>query len=152
MTTIVADRVLLTMSADSRVSDSVAGICFKTQKLFELSSGELIGVSGGISDALKFVKWYADGCDPDDQPEIGDGFNAIVLDRCGRMSTYDFEFVGVEVLDEFFAIGSGAMAAIGAMHMGATPAQAVLVAAKVDSSTNSDVHSLTIDRRKGGLI
>jgi hypothetical protein len=48
--------------------------------------------------------------------------------------------------DPFAAIGSGAMAALAAMHLGSNPRQAVKVAAKVDPSTGGSVHWMGVKR------
>lgn len=45
---------------------------------------------------------------------------------------------------EFYAIGSGAMAALGALHAGASAELAVIAAARVDVFTDDRVHTLTL--------
>lgn len=138
MTTIVADSTQLCMASDSRIShlDSF----FKSPKIFELAGGELIGIAGDITDGVKFAQWYSSGCDKEDEPEFGpEGFDALVLDKSGKLTIWARDLIGLEVQEPFYSIGSGAKAALGALHMGATPAQAVLVAAKIDSNTDSNV-------------
>jgi hypothetical protein len=112
-------------------------------KLFEVGR-ELIGVSGNLSNAIKFVDWYAAGCDPDSEPSFeGEGFDALVLDGA-RLMAWDDSLIPMHVMEPFYSIGSGAHAAMGAMHAGATAEQAILIAAKLDSGTDSNVMVKTL--------
>jgi ATP-dependent protease HslVU (ClpYQ) peptidase subunit len=136
MTTIVADVENGLMASDSRVGHGANS--FRSVKLFEVGK-ELIGVSGNLSNAMKFVDWYAAGCDTDSEPAFeGEGFDALVLDGA-RLMAWDDSMVPMRVLEPFYAIGSGSQAAMGAMLAGATAEKAIEIAAKLDSNTDSNV-------------
>ena len=145
MTTIVADVENGLMASDSRVSHGLSN--FKSEKIFEIGK-ELIGVSGNLSNAIKFVDWYAAGCDPDSEPSFeGDGFDALVLDG-GRLTCWDDSMIPMRVMESFYAIGSGAHAAMGAMHAGATAEEAIAIASIVDTGTDDNVVVKKIKKQK----
>jgi ATP-dependent protease HslVU (ClpYQ) peptidase subunit len=144
MTTIAADSELKIMASDSRVTNE-DGSFFLSRKVFQLPSGELAGLSGNIVDGLKFLDWYANGLDEDEKPEFGaEAFCALLLDNCGRLTIWDADCIGLEVIGRFHAIGSGANAAMGAMLAGASPDEAVAIASRIDSGTDANVVVLKI--------
>ncbi len=152
MTTVIADRVAMEIAGDSRITDESTGLFFRSKKVFLLSSGEAVGISGSIPDAMKFLEWYESGCDGENHPDFtSEKFDALVLDKNGSLFSWDSHLVPSRIEDEFFAIGSGALAAMGAMHMGATATQAVLVAAKLDRNTDEKVVCVRPNKKSGDL-
>jgi ATP-dependent protease HslVU (ClpYQ) peptidase subunit len=141
VTTIVATRK--EMAADRRVSDSGAGTRYKTTKIRRIG-GVIVGAGGANPDVFKFFKWLESGMQ-DEPPKMSkdEGFAAMVVSPAGLFIT-DKDCVFEEVADSFYAIGTGAQAALGAMHMKATPRQAVEIAAKVDNNTGDGVDVLTL--------
>lgn len=67
-------------------------------------------------------------------------FTAVVLAPNGLVFEYDKWGIPVPVTAEFYAVGSGAKAALGAMHAGASAEMAILAACQVDPYTRGPVH------------
>lgn len=135
MTTIVATPTVIV--ADSRCSHACTG--FATQKVFRTPSGELIGIAGSLGDALKFVEWYSAGANLKKKPEFlcEEGFDALVVDG-SRIVIWDHELIPTPIFDPFYAIGSGSHAALGALHSGQDPVEAVKIACLVDRQGSSE--------------
>ena len=160
MTTIVVrDGV---MAADSRITleDESMGTVFRTcDKIFAIGEGKrrvLIGLQGENEPGLVFMDWYRQWQNnlwedptgatlerPASLAECED-FTAIVLRKGGRMYEYGKYCRGDRVKGRFYAIGSGAKAAYGALHMGANARAAVRIACKIDPYSSLPVTSLTI--------
>lgn len=132
MTTIVCDRKV--MAADSLMIDN--GMRSRGTKLFRVGN-EIIGLAGNYYAAMAFLRWYIAGCEESKEPQLENGnvFEAIVLSPDGTMTQWTEAFEPCELEDDFWAIGSGAAAALGAMHAGATPKEAVEIACKVDAGS-----------------
>ena len=104
----------------------------------------IIGVSGDGFAALVFVDWYGSGKDkPNELIEGEADFSAIVLTSIGLFE-YDRWCRGEKVLEEFYAIGSGTKAALGAMHAGCSAKRAVEIACRVDSYSRLPVTALKL--------
>ncbi len=149
MTTIVVrDGV---MAADSRVTvetDAGGSRVFRCEKLYRVSGG-IVGLAGGAFDGLVFLDWLKDPKDskPPDRLIAGDAdFTAIYLTNTG-LYEYDRWCRPEKVLEKFYAVGSGAKAALGALHMGASAVEAVKVACKVDPYSATPIKFLTLQPR-----
>ena len=143
------------MASDSRVSvDSDAGVIrtYSAAKLFrktiqptkrkllaggavkQIPDGDaydvVIGLAGESTPGLVFLDWYGSG-DPEPESISGADFTALILTPQGLFEA-DAYCRPEQVLDEFYAIGSGAAAAMGAMHHGATAQEAVEISCKID--------------------
>lgn len=95
----------------------------------------LIAVSGDVSPALIFVEWYGSGKPyPQILADIDSDFTCLVYSKRGLFE-YDAYCQAEEVKEKFWAIGSGAKAALGAMHAGADAWRAVNIACKIDPYT-----------------
>lgn len=134
MTTIAASRNQ--MAADQRVTDGVRR--FRGRKIRRIGD-VVVGCAGSGPAIAKFLRWLESG-KQDDPPKMGkdDELEAIVLTPAG-LFIYDTSLEAEECLDPFYAVGTGAEAALGAMHMGADPRRAVEVAALVDNSTGGPI-------------
>lgn len=132
MTTVaVKDNVI---AADTRASGDTT---FKVSKLFVTKKG-VIGVAGAFGEALKFVEWYKD--QRRKKPEFGDDseFNALVLRPHGRVELWDGALHPI-VVEQPFAIGSGAQYALGAMIAGVSAFRAVEAACALDPHSAAPV-------------
>lgn len=137
MTTIVADRN--GMAADRRISGT--GSAFKTAKLHRIR-GSIIGYCGNPEQAMRFIEWRRN---PDAKPSFSEpDFEALELTAGGDLLWWGSEMVPLTIDDDHYAIGSGSGYALGAMAMGATPKQAIKIAADYDPGTGSDVQTLTL--------
>ena len=98
----------------------------------------IIGFSGSLLDGLVFVDWWREGRNMDHLPEFrmyrgaddAPDITALVLTPDGlEYWTEHFQPSPVEM--PYFAVGSGAMAAMGAMHMGADAIRAAEAACAI---------------------
>lgn len=129
------------MAADSSAIDQGMHVVVAT-KLWRADGG-LIGMAGTIIHMEPFVRWIADGADPDDYP-CGD-FDAIVVDPKGRISLY--EGGGPDPIvcrGPYVAIGSGGPLALAAMDAGAGARQAVKIAIGRDVGSKGPVHTMRL--------
>lgn len=139
MTTIVV--VGNTMAADSRVTiETEAGGArtFKCQKIFRKKDGRkdvLIGTAGESAPGLIFVDWFGSGKPrPGELIEGEADFTCLVLYRNGALFEYDRWCRGEKIMEPFYSVGSGAKAALGALHaMSVKDARrACAIACKID--------------------
>lgn len=131
------------MAADSRVTiDSEGGGArvFRCEKLYRVKTYNgkrcLVGLAGGSFDGLAFLDWLVSKTSEPPQRLIdGDAaFTALVLNQHGLFE-YDKWCRPERIIEPFYAVGSGAKAALGALHMGASARRAVAVACKIDPYT-----------------
>ncbi len=135
MTTIAVRGGL--MAADSRMTHD--GRMTRCVKLFK-RAGAVIGLAGDDAPAMMFIDWYGSGRS---RPEIlvtgAADFHALVLDEKKRVWLFDKWCRGERITAPFFAVGTGADAAMGAMHAGADARRAVSIACKVDINSGLPV-------------
>jgi hypothetical protein len=99
----------------------------------------IIATAGESSPGMVFVDWYGSGKPiPDLFLHIGGDFTCLVLTPRGLLE-FDVYCRGELVESEFYAIGSGAMAALAAMHCGKSAVEAVRVAARIDPYTGGRI-------------
>ena len=138
MTTIaVRDGV---MACDSRMTGGYIAVC--KSKVVE-GRGCLVGFSGdaiaGYSGAM-----YIAG-EAQDRPTTSKDDVWFLILRGDGMFLADHEFRELPLSgNKYFAIGSGEQAAMVAMHMGATAAEAVKMAIKVDENSGGTVREFTL--------
>jgi len=130
MTTVICTRDL--MVSDRRACSPI----MQTQKIFRVGDS-IFGVSGKISQCLRFIEWKRDGGDPPEYFEEGD-VEVLELTAAGAIYWYGDWLVPVVVREEYFAIGTGAPFALGAMRAGATVERAIEIAALYDESTGPE--------------
>jgi len=128
------------MAADSLVVDQ--GMRVKGDKIIKIN-GDICGVAGNLADLSKFHKWYLDQSDDLDT----DDSTILVLTSKGELFTYE-SGVKMDVKEPFYAIGSGAQAAMAAMYAGKTPKEAVEIAKKIDVNTGGKVKTYKIKSPK----
>jgi ATP-dependent protease HslVU (ClpYQ) peptidase subunit len=144
-----------TMAADTRIVHSDAGIA-KATKLVRKRIGRrdhILGFAGVVSYATMYIEWFGSGKPmPEQLRNIPSeyGFNVLIL--AGKR-LYEADGVGrpIEVESKFYAIGSGAMAALGAMHHGATALQAAKIACKLDHNCGLPIQTMILPTRLRGV-
>lgn len=128
MTTVIATPKGI--YADTKCSYSVP---FKVSKVSQIGSSVFAG-AGDLDDLWRFLDWQRAGGSHDDLPTIDDGLD--ILEVCnGRIYLWGKKLVRVKLNETVYAIGSGAHYAMGALANGATPEQAIKIAAKYDPET-----------------
>ena len=132
------------LACDSQVTvDSEAGGArkFKCDKIYRKTAHNedgseyevLIGTAGDTYTSMLFVDWYGSGQPSPEELTKGDterDFECLIVEADG-IYTADMYCRPVKVKEKFYAVGSGAKAALGAMHMGADAVESVKVAIKV---------------------
>lgn len=142
MTTIAYSRPERLIAADSRQTfDGRPSTC---EKLYR-RAGAVIGLAGDEGSGLLFLDWYGTGrCRPE-LLVVGEGdFEALVLDDKARLWRFDKWCRGERISAKYFAIGTGADAALGALHAGASARAAVRIACKIDINSGLPVRALGV--------
>ena len=135
MTTIATDGKA--MAADGLVTGNGLRHMDDCRKIFTLEDGRIVGMAGSCflhQDAIDFLNGKRDEID------LGDDFEAIILHPNGKCECMDGE--GRCYKQSVPAVtGSGGAVALGAMAHGASPKQAVKIAAQFDTATGGVVTS-----------
>ena len=144
MTTIAANRLML--AGDQKCTDDDKS--FRTRKIRKIGDA-LVGAAGTGPAIGKFFRWLESG-GQDDHPKFAkdDELAALVVTPDG-LFVYDTSCTPEEILDEFYAVGTGAQAALAAMHLGCQPDKAVEIACKVDNNTGGPVDALHLKPKRG---
>lgn len=137
MTTVAANRKMMAADSQATGGDGSRMGCVKLHKIGKL----IVGFCGSLSDGHRFIDAMKAGEDVDGG--LDESFGALILSSSG-LWYYENSLHPIKVVDKFIAIGSGASAAMGAMHMGADPKKAVKIAAKCDSYTGGRVRCLEV--------
>lgn len=134
MTTILADAKKGVMVCDSKATFGTEW--FPVKKVFS-HDGELFGFAGTQSEGMRWLDWYAGG-QRGKMPSIAN-VNIIVLGAEGGVRLVEGSGTLFSVERHFYAVGSGATAAMGAFMAGADAKKAVEIACKIDSGSGGDV-------------
>lgn len=149
MTTIVYRDGIL--AADTRAYSGDRSPIGQKQKIFQFRNSDgtvsTFGISTpqpGFSEEIKV--WFANDKHNDYRPDLnGRGFSALEILSNGEVYYYNDNFTPSGPLTaDWFAIGSGQDFAIGALEMGATAQQAVVVSAKNDAWTGGAVQHIVV--------
>lgn len=142
------------IAADSQVTvDSEAGGArkFRCEKLYRKTVGigrnrrdVIIGTSGESSPSLLFVDWYGSGKDVPEFFIYGTAdFTCLIVEPDGIWEA-DTYCRPERIMEPFYAIGSGAKAALAAMHCGKTAEQAVEIACRVDPFSMPPIVTMSV--------
>lgn len=104
----------------------------------------MVGAAGSVAASEEFINWLLKHGDDDDLPPKGQ-YSALVIDAKGRVREIESgSILPVPRNAKFYSIGSGAPYALAAMYAGASAAEAVKIAAKIDTSTGLPVKILVL--------
>lgn len=138
MTTIATDGK--TMAGDGLISGGGIRYTEDFQKLFRLNDGSIVGVCGDTHNHQQFIDWL----NGDAEAHGMDGEHAALrLMPDGSVRSYDEKGRWIREAVPT-ACGSGYALAIGAMEAGATPEQAVHIAARRDTATGGKISVMKI--------
>ena len=127
MTVIVADRKTMCGDTMCVYQEAVAGTHCKVHRVRDM----LVGYAGDMDSGVAFLEWCKRGMGSRGKPQdLSLNFTGLVLNETG-IYEYTYFLIPMCIERDFWAIGSGAQAALGAMHMGATPWEAVEVACAI---------------------
>lgn len=148
MTTIAYRDGVLAVDSRATMENGGAGRKRAVRKLVRKSITEgrktfdiLLAAAGDFTPGRVFIDWYGSGKPP---PEAlthhGGDFVCLVL-RPDGLYEYDIYLRGERIEEDFYAVGSGADAALAAMHCGKSAVEAVRIAARVDAYTGGKIVS-----------
>lgn len=115
-----------------------------TLKIWRLKDGRLMGHAGARRHAQKLMNWIEN---QDGEPPDTKDVTAFVVEHDGSIWVFDGESERTIGKVPYYAIGSGAQAALGALFMGASAADAVKAAMSVDCWTGGEVFTQTVGYR-----
>jgi len=149
MTTIAYKDGIL--ASDRRLTYEGKIMSDSTQKIFKLNDGSIAALAGDAAAAFEYIKWLQSdrtSSSPVDEMHEVD-FSIMIIAKDGTVSFIENgKMEPPHKPEKYYALGSGRAAALGAMAFGATAAQAVKFAMRVDSSTGGGVDTLTIITEK----
>ena len=102
-----------------------------------------MGFAGSLEDAHGMLEWFNS---PTEKPPKTRSNEFIILTEDRKIFTFVNPTRWVSINEPFYAIGSGGSYALGALHSGKTPREAVLVASKCDAGTGMGVKSFTFKK------
>jgi ATP-dependent protease HslVU (ClpYQ) peptidase subunit len=133
------------MWSDSALN--TGNIVTQAKKIFRVR-GHLVGLAGHSAPCSEFLSKFRTRNNPNREVKTDkDDFQAVVLFKSGKMLHIDADFGWDELNEPYVAIGSGAPFAITALDCGATPEQAIEIAAKRDGDTRLPVQFEALDER-----
>ena len=148
MTVVVYRDGVMASDSGGAVGDMAHRWCKKMARGLD---GALHGISGFASEAYAYLEWVESGYrGSEPKPRVIDEHNAsFVVLRVGRDGVVQIvDGFGVETFPgqvPYMAIGCGREVAMGALHMGATPLQAVQACIEHCSCVWGDIHEIRRD-------
>ena len=129
------------LAADTMIcaGNSIIGYC---PKIVKNKKGNMAGVAGNLDFAAEFIQWFMAG-EKGAPPSNKDATNtyhgdAIVIHKNGNVFVHERQCL-VQVMGQYYAIGSGSPEALGAMHAGADAIGAVKAAIAHDIKCGGDI-------------
>lgn len=152
MTVIVWDGKTLATDKQATQSELV-----RTVTKSRIIRGHLCAVAGDWDLAQEMFMWFEKGAKPDDVPPFFRSkddwvaFVAITPDKRVlkfERSPYPMDFTETVEKDGWFVFGSGRDFAVGALAMGASPEEAVMVASKYCTTCGNGVDVLHLPKKR----
>lgn len=147
MTTIAVSLDTMEMAADSRCSDESGS--YNVEKIRKGKDCYFAG-AGDWDKLLKFydaLENLKSGAELDSDTDV----EVIELRADKSIWVYESLLIPSKLKNRFFAIGTGANYAIAAMHLGASPKQAVEIAAVYDPATGGPIDVVKLEPKEGVL-
>lgn len=139
MTTIVGDWRHKIMVSDSQYSDEDTGLKYQAEKVYPIQGG-FFGGAGHKSDIEKVFKWL--NGETKTKPKIKNQNSFIKMTSEGLYSSDNS--LEWESVDDFIAIGTGAMAAEALLRSGLSAEESVKMACSVDLYSCEPVKTYTL--------
>jgi ATP-dependent HslUV protease subunit HslV len=127
------------MAADTGFVHGYISFGGARNKLYRVG-GSLFGGAGNSSDCTAFRRWKEDGADK--PSKFDDDVSILEIPQDGRVFIWDKALVPYEIRAPFFAVGSGAEIALGAMAAGASAERAVEIACEFASGSLGPVETI----------
>lgn len=104
-----------------------------------------IGFAGSLDEAHSVLEWLNS---PTEKPPRTKMNEFIILTEDKKVFTFINPLRWIPIEEPFYAIGSGGQFALGALHAGSTPKEAVVIASKCDSGTGLGVKVFSFDKKE----
>lgn len=140
MTTIVYRDGIL--AGDSRVTVEDMVSTDKATKVHRLRDGSLFGWAGGVEDAERLRLSLRKRQDP---PKL-ECISALLIAPDGTISLYEGNIWIEQKGERYYAVGTGAPYALGAMDAGASAVDAAKIAVKRDINSGGKVKTVSLRR------
>lgn len=140
MTTIVYAAGVI--AADSMLSDD--SVKHRINKLAEIHKHKaVVACAGDFFAGTRFVEWFRDRRRK--PPDPTSDMEALVVYRNGDLELWNADLSRTLLNPDYpFAIGSGAQAALGALHAGADAIRACEIACEIDPGSCGPVHWIRV--------
>lgn len=146
MTTIAYNRGVLAVDKQANDGDLISKAGCK------LVHGEdfVYAIAGTLYKGIRFAQWKETGMEED--PPSLKGCTVVRMDlQTGNCTLYEGTTYGIPVDDPMYAWGTGSHIAVGAMAVGASPEEAVLIAGKWDRNTGLGVQVVYSEKARKRL-
>lgn len=152
MTVIVFDGK--TLASDKQATEG--GLRHTTTKIKRIEKGKFKGYlmagAGCTSQANHMMAWFELGAEPESFPKYQDtedlSAQLLVIAPSKEILRFDFNPIPCVFYDEVYAMGNGREVAMGALAMGATAEQAVLIASELCSGCGMGLDKLELHPKK----
>lgn len=141
MTTIAAKASTGEIAADSMVSGDDSFYLVEKLRRGKVSA---YGACGDWDKILKFYQVLEFGGDLDSDTDV-----TVLELRHDGIWVYESTIIPARIKNDFWAIGTGANFAIAAMHMGASPREAVAISCLYDTSSHEPIDSIILGETNG---
>lgn len=115
----------------------------KCKKIWRVSSGRILGCAHGSEDGIRLMLALKKNQPP---PKL-DAVVGVLLNTDGSVELYEGN-IWQKVSGDYYAVGSGALAALGAMDAGATAVEAVKIAIDRDPFSGGRLQVLKLRRKR----
>ena len=130
--------------ADSLMANHVELLVTTSPKIHKIKDGWL-GGCGNPRDVQKLLH-LLESIETEKMNVIWSdtGFTGMEVTNTGEIYLWNSELVPVQIKHKFYAVGSGADLAMGAMEYGATAYEAVKIASKYDAYTGGRIQKVKV--------
>ena len=142
MTTIAANHARMVSDSQVTMEGGNGDRVYQAQKIIRFK-GDLIGCAGSNQQIEAFLAWYGTKKKKPQFPKDVD-FEALILTSKGDLFAYDETLSRDKLVGDFYAIGSGGSAALGALYAGASLEQAVTIATRIDPYSGLPIQTLDL--------
>lgn len=142
MTTIAATRTKMVSDSQVTMEGASGDRKYQAQKIQVHPNGDLVGCAGANEQIEAFMKWYGTKKKKPQFPKDTD-FEALILTKKGQLIAYDETLSRDVLVGDFYAVGSGGSAALGALYAGATIESAVEIATRIDPYSGLPIQVLS---------
>lgn len=136
MTTIAAKVSAGEIAGDSMVSGDDS---FYLVEKLRRGKTSAYGACGDWDKILKFYQVLEHGGELDTDTDV-----TVLELRADGIWIYESTIIPARIKNDFWAIGTGANFAIAAMHLGASPKEAVAIACTYDTSSHGPIDVITL--------